>query len=681
MSSNRLNKKRPIRKVRSVPIRQLSNTSSEGKNNSELKNNKMVDTQKTLTRILFDDADKRALDLIEKRSRLSKNRVRSGDYEDFKENSTLKLLSSLEVIGSRHARRLSQGIRRQSLVSAQQPSRSSIHRKKSLGSRTGSLIGTILEIPSSEKSVDSLLTDLNPFGRFHKIVLLLLFCGAAPIVGFQNFVLEAQSIIPQWSCISPACFNLTRSYTYTHYNPDTSQILCSLGRSEWEWDSILYNAVSQWDIACSSGKLILETVFHVPGGILGALIVSRIADRMGRRLSFLVSLISCLTVGTMISSSQFFEAYVTFRLILGTSLVCIHLINYIWTLELFSNFSRPFANAAYDFARLSLVPLLALLNSYVRSWNYLHLASVITLLSGILVFFAIPESPRWLLSKGNVEGAENVLKAIARRNDEQYPLRVVLKYHPTDKTNLRKNAKCQSLTYAVLVVLWSAVHLAYMCIKHNVIHFSDDINICEAVYSVSGLPLILLAGLYMCNKLGRRCTFLVLICLALFFSILTIIPVQVKPNIPFSSVMPIVATYGIFPAVISVLSLWIVELVPTCHRICVVSLLLAVKCGLTTLTAVLLPLIDSRYGFTSVILTIIFIVISVSLVPLVSETKGLEMLEIPESEKKSTRGMTLIKKKLSTIHSQVKTTDIDIEQDNKTLDGANEWTPPSPILF
>ena len=45
--------------------------------------------------------------------------------------------------------------------------------------------GTILEIPSSEKSVDSLLTDLNPFGRFHKIVLLLLFCGAAPIVGFQ----------------------------------------------------------------------------------------------------------------------------------------------------------------------------------------------------------------------------------------------------------------------------------------------------------------------------------------------------------------------------------------------------------------------------------------------------------------------------------------------------------------
>ena len=50
--------------------------------------------------------------------------------------------------------------------------------------------------------------------------------------------------------------------------------------------------------------MILETVFHVPGGILGAMIVSRIADKMGRRLSFLVSLISCLTVGTMISSCE-----------------------------------------------------------------------------------------------------------------------------------------------------------------------------------------------------------------------------------------------------------------------------------------------------------------------------------------------------------------------------------------
>ena len=39
----------------------------------------------------------------------------------------------------------------------------------------------------------------------------------------------------------------------------------------------------------------------------------------------------------------------------------------------------------------------------------------------------------------------------------------------------------------------------------------------EAVYAVSGLPLILLAGLYLCNKIGRRCTFLISLSLALIF--------------------------------------------------------------------------------------------------------------------------------------------------------------------
>jgi hypothetical protein len=55
--------------------------------------------------------------------------------------------------------------------------------------------------------------------------------------------------------------------------------------------------------------------------------------------------------------------------------------------------------------------------------------------------------------------------------------------------------------------------------------------------------------------------------------------------------------------------------------------------------------------------------------------------QVPETEKKSTRGMTLIKKKLSTMNSQIKTTDIDSDQNNKGQDGANEWRPPSPILF
>lgn len=61
-------------------------------------------------------------------------------------------------------------------------------------------------------------------------------------------------------------------------------------------------------------------VFDFPGALLGALIAAYFADKLGRRLSFLVMLISTLTVGTMISSAKYFIAYLIFRLMMGMTL-------------------------------------------------------------------------------------------------------------------------------------------------------------------------------------------------------------------------------------------------------------------------------------------------------------------------------------------------------------------------
>ena len=66
-----MDKKQPIRKVRSVPIRQLSNKSNDGKKVVERR-----DTEKTLTKILFEDVDHKTFDLIEKRSELTTMRAR-----------------------------------------------------------------------------------------------------------------------------------------------------------------------------------------------------------------------------------------------------------------------------------------------------------------------------------------------------------------------------------------------------------------------------------------------------------------------------------------------------------------------------------------------------------------------------------------------------------------------------
>ena len=61
-------------------------------------------------------------------------------------------------------------------------------------------------------------------------------------------------------------------------------------------------------------------IFDFPGAPLGALIAAYFAAKLGRRLSYLVMLISTLTVGTMISSAKYFIAYLIFRLMMGMCL-------------------------------------------------------------------------------------------------------------------------------------------------------------------------------------------------------------------------------------------------------------------------------------------------------------------------------------------------------------------------
>ena len=52
----------------------------------------------------------------------------------------------------------------------------------------------------------------------------------------------------------------------------------------------------------------------------------------------------------------------------------------------------------------------------LRDWANLQLAFALTSLGLVLFWFALPESPRWLLQKAEFDKAETVLRLIARRN-------------------------------------------------------------------------------------------------------------------------------------------------------------------------------------------------------------------------------------------------------------------------
>lgn len=53
---------------------------------------------------------------------------------------------------------------------------------------------------------------------------------------------------------------------------------------------------------------------------------------------------------------------------------------------------------------------------FIRDWHHLQLAFACEALLLILMFFLVPESPRWELGQGNIEATKDILISISKKN-------------------------------------------------------------------------------------------------------------------------------------------------------------------------------------------------------------------------------------------------------------------------
>ena len=72
----------------------------------------------------------------------------------------------------------------------------------------------------------------------------------------------------------------------------------------------------------------------------------------------------------------------------------------------------------------SFLPLLAY---YVPNWFHLQIALTIPLPIFIVIYYFLPECPRWLLTKGRVNEAYEILEKAVRINGKEWPQDLQLK--------------------------------------------------------------------------------------------------------------------------------------------------------------------------------------------------------------------------------------------------------------
>nr|XP_022308955.1 organic cation transporter protein-like [Crassostrea virginica] len=190
--------------------------------------------------------------------------------------------------------------------------------------------------------------------------------------------------------------------------------------SEWVYDYSIFlrTVTSDFNLVCDSVSLRshLKIVYLV--GFLAASIFSQIGDVFGRRTLMLFLCTLRIAVVFSIPFSLNLAMFGFLRFLEGLTSLAFYQLSFVTAIELVGPRERLFtANLSKVFYCAGMF-LMILVAFYERDWFYLQIWLAIPCVPTLLYWIPglIPESPRWLASRGRTKEASKILKKMAKVN-------------------------------------------------------------------------------------------------------------------------------------------------------------------------------------------------------------------------------------------------------------------------
>lgn len=302
---------------------------------------------------------------------------------------------------------------------------------------------------------DDVITHLGEFGRYQKRIYFLL-CLPAIVCAFHKlagvFLLarpEFRCLLPnedaatarfeslprdKWSLAYPndsvtgqadTCeyFDVDYSEQYLNGNLTASHNGTLRCRSYlYDQSKYLSSAVTEWDMVCSRSLLSAtsDALFMV-GVLLGSFIFGQMSDKLGRKPTFFASLVIQLIFGVFAGVAPEYFSYTISRLIVGATTSGVFLVAYVIAMEMVGASYRLFAGVVVQMFFSVGFMLTAGFAYFIHDWRWLQIALTLPGLLFMCYYWIIPESARWLLSKGRKEEAFVIIRKAAKENKVEIP--------------------------------------------------------------------------------------------------------------------------------------------------------------------------------------------------------------------------------------------------------------------
>lgn len=289
---------------------------------------------------------------------------------------------------------------------------------------------------------------------------------------------------------------------------------CQFG---WEYDfSYFYpSVISEMNWVCDNAwkAYVSNTAFWVATAI-GVLICGDVSDRIGRVPVMIGVNVMCGAAGLYTYFTAGFVHFVVSRVFVGLFVLAVSIMPFVLVVEYVAPERRMMVLSAFQFSYPLVGAAFPWMAYALADWRTLTLVCAVPPLAAPFFSWFVPESLRWLVSRGKEQRSKKILFTIAKINGKKLSEDFMQKcqfpppneFHKTKASpidmlktpNLRKNFVLSLIVWTLACLVYTAGQLYAANASHNPFVMTTAVNLVDIVATGTALPLA--------DRWGRRPT-------------------------------------------------------------------------------------------------------------------------------------------------------------------------------